>query len=96
MQRIDVDELKPSMVLAATIKDPIGNVIFLRGAQLTEKHITILKNRNIKIVSVEGDRTDKGAGLTEAQDAEIERRFSTAGTHSVVLKIKETLKGLLS
>jgi len=34
MQRIFLDEAKPSMVLAAAVKDEQNNVLFLRGAEL--------------------------------------------------------------
>lgn len=96
MQRLNVDELKPSMVLAETIKDGNGNILFIRDTQLTEKHISILINRDIKTVSVEGDPVEKDPGKTEELSKEIDRRFSTAGPHPVVLKIKETLKELLT
>lgn len=96
MQRIDVNELKPSMVLAATIKDEGGNIIFMKGAALTEKHIQILKNRNIQKVSVEGHPLERETGSSEDLEKKLDERFVTAGAHPAILKIKDTIKEFLS
>lgn len=96
MQRLDVNELKPSMVIATTIKDESGNIIFMKGTELTEKHLLILKNRDVRKVSVEGHPIDRGTGSTEELDKKIEERFTTAGTHPATLKIRAIIKEFLS
>lgn len=96
MQRVDVNELKPSMVIAATIKDESGNIIFIKGTALTEKHITILKNRDVQKVSVEGHPLERETGSSEDLEKKLDERFSTAGSHPAVLKIKDTIKEFLS
>ena len=96
MQKVDIDELKPSMVLGTTIKDKTGNIIFLRGTELTERHITILRNRDIKSVSVEGSPIIREGASTEDLHKEIDSRFSTAGHHPIVLKIRDLIKELLT
>jgi len=96
MQKVDIDELTPLMVLATTIKDKTGNIIFMRGTQLTERHITILRNRDIKGVSVEGCPIKREGTMTEDLHKEIDSRFSTAGPHPIVLKIRDLIKELLT
>lgn len=96
MQRLDINELKPSMVIATTIKDESGNIIFMKGTELTEKHLQLLKNRDIIKISVEGHPIDRGTGPAEALDKKIEERFSTAGTHPATLKIRDIIKEFLS
>jgi ribosomal protein S3AE len=95
MQKLDINEVKPSMVLAATVKDKDGNILFLKGVELTERHIIILNNRDIKKVVVEGCPVKRETSEAESFLKEIDRRFSTAGSHPVVLKIKDIIKELL-
>lgn len=95
MQKLAIDELKPSMVLAATVKDKDGNILFLKGVELTERHIIILNNRDIKKVVVEGCPVKKETGADESSFKEIDMRFSTAGSHPMVLKIRDIIKEIL-
>lgn len=96
MQRVDVNELNSSMVIAATIKDDCGNIIFMKGTALTEKHIVILKNRGVQKVSVEGHSIVRVPGTTENMEKKIDERFSTAGSHPAAMKIRDIIKELLS
>jgi ribosomal protein S3AE len=95
MQKLDIDEVKPSMILAATVKDKDGNILFLKGVELTERHIIILNNRDIKKVVVEGCPVKRETCAAKGFFEEIDRRFSTAGSHPMVLKIKDIIKELL-
>jgi len=91
MQRIFLDEAKPSMVLAVTVKDERNNVLFLRGSELTEKHIGIMKSNNICKLVVEGSPVQKkGNAAAKA----LEKRFSSAGGSALALKIRDILKEL--
>lgn len=92
MQRILLDEVRPSMVLAAAVKDGRNNILFLRGAELTEKHIGIMKSNNIYKVVVEGSPVRKEGG--EAAKA-LEKRFSSSGNSPLALKIRDMLKELI-
>lgn len=96
MQRIAIDELKPLMVLAATIKDSSGTVILTKGTTLTEQHIHVLNKREIKKVTVEGRPVNREGGLSEGLGQKIDERFSTAGVYPLTLKIRDTIKELLS
>lgn len=95
MQKLNIDEVKPSMMLAATVKDKDGNILFLKGVELTERHIIIMNNRDIKKVVVEGYPVSRENTCTEGLFKEIDKRFSTAGSHPAVLKIKDIIKELL-
>jgi len=92
MQRIFLDEAKPSMVLAAAVKDEQNNVLFLRGAELTEKHIGIMKSKNVRRVVVEGSPVPRRGD--EAAKAVV-KRFSSAGDSALALKIRDILKELM-
>ncbi|BCB96708.1 hypothetical protein JZK55_16300 [Dissulfurispira thermophila] len=95
MQKLNIDEVKPSMVLAATVKDKDGNILFLKGVELTERHIIILNNRDIKKIVVEGCPVKREICMSDDYFKEIDRRFSTAGSHPVILKMKDIIKELL-
>ena len=96
MQKVSIDELKPSMVLAATIKDKNGNILFLKGAELTKKHINLLNSREIRNVIVEGRPVKREETVTENLCEEIDKRFSTAGQDPIVLKIRDIIKDMLT
>lgn len=95
MQKLNIDEVKPSMILAATVKDKDGNILFLKGVELTERHIIILNNRDIKKVVVEGCPVKRGNNMSGAVCKEIDTRFSTASASPVVLKIRDIIKELM-
>ena len=96
MQRVSIDELKPSMALAATVKDKNGNILFLKGVELTERHITLLNNRDIRKVVVEGRPVKREETVIEKLHKEIDERFATAGRNPIVLKIRDAIKDLLT
>ncbi len=96
MQRLDIGKVKPSMVLAMTIKDKNGNIVLLKGLELTERHIAILKNRDVKSLIVEGAPVERESAVLDTLLEEVDRRFSTAGSNPVVLKIRDIIKGLLA
>ncbi|MBI5214109.1 MAG: hypothetical protein HY957_12210 [Nitrospirae bacterium] len=96
MQKVSIDELKPSMVLAATIKDKNGNILFLKGAELTKKHIILLNSREIRNVVVEGRPVRREGAGTENLCEEIDKRFGTAGPNPIVLKIRDIIKDMLT
>ncbi|MCL4455867.1 MAG: hypothetical protein M1147_08445 [Nitrospirae bacterium] len=95
MQKVSIDELKPSMVLAATIKDKNGNILFLKGVELTDKHIILLNSRDIRNVVVEGRPVKREETGIENLRKEIDERFATAGRNPIVLKIRDAIKDLL-
>jgi hypothetical protein len=96
MQRIFIDEVMPSMVLADTVKDSSNTVILTKGTTLTEKYISILNERGIKRVPVEGRPINRKGSSMEGLDKEIDERFFAAGNNPVTLKIKDRIKELLS
>ena len=95
MQKVSIDELKPSMVLAATIKDKNGNILFLKGVELTDRHIILLNSRDIRNVVVEGRPVKREETGIENLRKEIDERFATAGRNPIVLKIRDAIKDLL-
>lgn len=92
MQRIFLDEAKPSMVLAVRVKDKRNDVLFLKGTKLTEKHIQTMKGNDVLKVVVEGSPVQRQGG--EAAKA-VQRRFLSAGDTPLALKIRDILKDLL-
>ncbi len=94
MQRLNIDEVAPSMILAATVKDRNGNIILMKGVELTDKHIVVLRNRDVQRLTVEGTPLKRQKGAGEDILKEVDERFSAAGAHPVIAKIKDTIKGL--
>jgi hypothetical protein len=94
MQRIVIEEVKPSMVVAITVKDKQRNILVLKGVTLTERHIQILRRNDINKVVVEGTRVNKINGGNAARA--VEKRFGPAYMKSdLARKVCETLKELL-
>ncbi|HAK88184.1 MAG TPA: hypothetical protein DHV16_03935 [Nitrospiraceae bacterium] len=96
MQRVSIDEVRPAMVLAVTIKDNNGNILFLKGVELTDRHTVLLNNRDIRKVVVEGRPVKREENEIEKLHKEIDERFVTAGPNSIVLKIRDIIKDLLT
>ncbi|MCE5312254.1 MAG: hypothetical protein LLF86_03785 [Nitrospiraceae bacterium] len=90
MRKLTPENITPGMMLAVTVKDPQGNILFLKGIELTERHISIMQGRKVKNVIVEGsadDNPDK-----EKQNQLIDLRFSTAGSHPFMVKLRDMIK----
>ncbi len=96
MQKVSIDEVKPAMVLAVTIKDKNGNILFLKGVELMDRHIVLLNNRDIRKVVVEGRPVKREETGIENLRKEIDERFATAGPNPIVLKIRDIIKDLLT
>lgn len=96
MQKIRLDEAKPSMIIASTVRDKDGNILFLKGVELTERHIAFMHNRGVQRIVVEGCPVQREKSRTDRLSNEIDRRFSTAGPSPAVVKIKDLLKELLA
>ncbi|MEW5745672.1 MAG: hypothetical protein AB1805_09595 [Nitrospirota bacterium] len=96
MQKIPITLAQPRMVIASTVRDNNGDIIFMRGVELTERHIAMLDNRNIKEIVVEGEPVQQEKAKDESLSKEIDRRFGTAGPHPAVLKIRSIVKELLA
>ena len=95
MQRLSLEDVRPSMVLATTIKDRNGNIILLKGVELTERQIAILKSRDIKSVIIEGSPLKKKSEDADELLKEVDRRFSAAGANPMLLQIRDIIKGLI-
>lgn len=96
MQKIPIEAAGPGMVVASTVRDKDGNIVFMRGVTLAERHIVILNNRGIREIVVEGTPSPEGRAVNEALVREIDLRFSTAGSHPAVEQIRALVKELLS
>lgn len=81
------------MVLAVAVKGKGNNVLFLKGAELTEKHIQIMRNSDVRKVVVEGSPVLKKSGKAAMA---VERCFASAGDSALAIKIRDTLKNLLA
>ncbi|MEM9443816.1 MAG: hypothetical protein AAGA18_00555 [Verrucomicrobiota bacterium] len=54
MSKASVKDLKPGMKLAKEVRDASDALLIPDGAELTEKHIEVLINRDISAVEIEG------------------------------------------
>lgn len=94
MRKITPEEINPGMVLAVTVKDPQGNILFLKGVELTDRHISIMQARGVSRVIVEGSAPDGSTEDTKKSEL-LNIRFSTAGDHPFMRKLKDIIKELV-
>jgi len=72
MGRLNIDEIQPGMVLAENVVDRAGRVLLKGGLQISERHLTILKQWGIIEAEVEGvSREEITAKATEGLDQEL-------------------------
>lgn len=66
MAFVDLDEVKPGMVLKSDVSTSKGHLLLIAGTELSAKHLRILKGRDIATVDIVGaddlyDTEDAGA-----------------------------------
>lgn len=72
MGRLNLDEISPGMTLASDVLDRSGRVLLKSGLQVTEKHLTILKQWGITDADILGvDRDEINAKTIESFDQDI-------------------------
>lgn len=54
MAFVDIDEVKPGMVLRSDVATPKGHLLLIAGTELTAKHIRILHGRDIEAIDIVG------------------------------------------
>jgi hypothetical protein len=59
MGKLNLDQLRPGMVLAAHVLDRNGRVLLKSGLELTEKYLTILRQWGITEADIEGIDRDE-------------------------------------
>ena len=72
MKRLNIKDLEVGMVLSDQVKGSQNQVLLNKGAQLTEKHIRILKIwgiSNISIKSTDADETETETGSHKLREA---------------------------
>jgi hypothetical protein len=83
--RINVDDLKPGMVLGADVADASGRLLATAGTELTAKHLRVLRAWGVTEASVEGVEREEVEAQAVAEldpqavaeaEAAAERRFA--------------------
>lgn len=86
MPNLNVDELKPGMVLAEDAVHLNGRVLLRAGAGIGEKHIRMLKTWGIYAVSVKGEGENDETAADDEIDpdkyAEADRRMRALFRHA--------------
>jgi hypothetical protein len=54
MIQIDVQSLKPGLILAADVKNSHGQLLIKKGVEISERHIRVLKSWGVVDVQAEG------------------------------------------
>lgn len=54
MAFVDIDEVKPGMVLRSDVATVQGHLLLIAGTELSAKHIRILQGRDVKTVDIVG------------------------------------------
>ncbi|UCD82311.1 MAG: hypothetical protein JSW26_13070 [Desulfobacterales bacterium] len=86
MITLNVDDLKPGMILAQPVRNRQGILLLEADARITNKNIRIFKSWGVKEIAIKGDRSDSGG--TEG-DARIQ------GKESIEKQLKEKFSDVL-
>ena len=60
MINLNMDDLKPGMILAQPVRNRQGVLLLDTSARITAKNIRILKSWGVKEIAIKGDRSDSG------------------------------------
>ena len=72
MGTFNVAELRPGMVLAEDLRNPLGRFLLARGTKLEAKHLRVLKMWGVVEVNIEGvSQKDVEADIMAKLDPEI-------------------------
>ena len=100
---LDVNELKPGMVLAKPIVNHQELLLLEAGAKITEKNIRIFKSWGITTAWVKGDAADNDPkdlrsdiASREAIELELKEKFAGVLDNPVMLEIMRAASSVLS
>jgi len=71
MVRVDIEDLKPGMILEHPVKNSQGVLLLEAGAKVNKKNIRIFKSWGVTEVTVKG-RAARDNGPTDLQQSQIE------------------------
>ncbi len=89
MIKIAVDNLKSGMVLAKSVVNDVGMMLFNKGTCLTQTHIDRLINMGINHVFIEGS-DDRKEPIEKIID-DIENRFQFVSNIPIMVIVKKNL-----
>jgi hypothetical protein len=86
MINLDIEDLKPGMILAQPVRNRQGVLLLEAGSRITGKNIRVFKSWGVKEILIKGERSDsKGP----AEDKEIQ------GRESIAKQLKEKFSDVL-
>ena len=99
MIELPVDELKPGMILAQSVRNHQGVLLLDAGTKITKKNIRIFQSWGVVEVSVAGELAESGAAgeipVAEGKDSiemELKEKFSDVLDDPVMIEIFKAAK----
>ena len=86
MINLNIEDLKPGMILAQAVRNRQGVLLLEAGARITGKNIRVFKSWGVKDVPVKGKRSDS---KDPAEDEEIQ------GREAIAKQLKEKFSDVL-
>jgi hypothetical protein len=94
MVRVDIEDLKPGMILEHAVKNNQGVLLLETGAKITKKNIRIFKSWGVTGVTVKGGGT-RANGLTgqpeprikESEEMDLKEKFADVLDDPVMVAI---------
>jgi hypothetical protein len=80
MINLNIDDIKPGMILAQPVRNRQGILLLEAGARITGKNIRIFKSWGVNEIAIKGERSDS---KDAAEDAEVQ------GQESIEKQLKE-------
>ena len=73
---INVEELKPGMILAAPIMNRYGQILLNSGVELMPKHMKLFKTWGIKVITIKDDSTENAKIVNDDLKEEAKLKFA--------------------
>jgi hypothetical protein len=102
MINLNIEELKPGMILAQPIRNHQGVLLLEAGVKITKKNIRILKSWGVSEINIKGDSAkseaqtkDTEIRLKESLEMQLKERFSNVLDDPVMVEIFNAARKLL-
>ncbi|MCP4546322.1 MAG: hypothetical protein GY835_07645 [bacterium] len=91
MQKLGIKHWQPGLVLAKPVENDNGMILAAQGAELTDKTLSILENRGVTVIYVEGHPVDlpgQHPMALEERLASLDRGFANHDDNDFMMRIK--------
>ena len=89
MQSVEIENVKPGMILANDVKNDRGMVLLPRGSELTDQLIARLENSGVESISIQN--AGGGQDEFEKKKAVLDQRFSLVMSIPIMVELHDLM-----